>query len=96
MDLHSGFDEYIIFNISTVLIVLHKNIYYKMIWSKIKCFEIQYNIKIDQHSKNKATYNSEKDLKKQKTNMKKLLKNITPQTWTILKSKRTQQSDLGI
>lgn len=41
-------------------------------------------------------YNSEKDLKKQKTNMKKLLKNITPQTWTILNSKRTQQSDLGI
>lgn len=63
--------------------------------SKIKCFKIQYNIKFDQHSKNKATYNSEK-LKKQKTNMKKLLKNTTPQKWTISKSKRTQQSDLGI
>lgn len=34
--------------------------------SKIKCFKIQYNIKFDQHSKNKATYNSEKIKKNKK------------------------------
>lgn len=45
--------------------------------SKIKCFKIQYNIKFDQHSKNKATYNSEK-IKKTKNQHEKTFKKHNP------------------